>query len=263
METLEKLQRKNDIEKVQYEVICYSLLLSFVEGLQKSSTRKQKSKDYVQILSLLYSSFTLKELNSYLSPHDLKISPYHWRLAHLHRVKYGAGITRRLRFKRSNTRVKLSTIKKAASFAKSSQFFKANSYGTHHRRLSNGKRITLPTFTRKYDKNRIYVEYKAHIGGEQALPKKQFYSLLDAIGPRNDSIIAAMDTYSIQYGSDNFAAIAEFITFVIPDDLGKDNLLTRTKQVENYLKTSFKAHLTNDAHSILLLFFSCFQRTSS
>lgn len=157
-ETAEKLTRQRVSFKC--EAACLTLLKTFMEALRRSKGRKGR-EDYVKLLSLLFETFTLKELNQLLSAADIRISQYHWRMAHLHLVKYRAGLTRTSRFKRSNTRVRVSTIQKAVSFAKSPMFYKPNSYGTHRRKFSNSTQVVLPTFTRLKDKKKIFSFCKA------------------------------------------------------------------------------------------------------
>ncbi len=191
----------------------YSLIKTFAESL-KYCIKLKNSSNFILLTSLLCSSFTLKRINHLLAPHNCCISQYSWHRSQLHKDCQGSGILEKKEFKRSNAMTSLSSIQEAVRFIKSSDFFKPIAHGTHFARLSDGSRVRLSNRIRKKSKKHIWQAYKEYQSPEKKVARDTLYTIVDTIGTNNDKLLAALDSYSIKYGDNNFSRIKDFIRMI-------------------------------------------------
>ena len=204
----------------------------------------KSTSNLIQVLSPFHPIFTRKELNSALSAFDCHVSEYYRHKAHLHRLKYGAGITEKKQFNRSNTRTSSTTIQQAVKFAKKNKYYKPVAFGGHKVKLSDGSKVTLPNYVRKVTKGKAWMDYRTSLSLNDKVSRSTFYSILDVIGCQDDKLLAALDSYSMKYGNENFKSIINFInviTFNKPD--AQKNLSNEVHNIKAYLKYDFCNHM--------------------
>lgn len=154
---------QKDAARHSSTVILKQLLANFKAALE-AAIKKKNSDLIVQLLSLLYQTYTKLELEASIG---LKITKYYWNKAHRHWVAFDVGgiatvggiVRYRYVWKQSNLTLSPMAIDQAVGWLFSEKIFKSVAHGTHVLHNSSAERITLPTYYRYYRTKEVWRRY--------------------------------------------------------------------------------------------------------
>jgi hypothetical protein len=155
------------------------------------------------------------------------------------------------------------TLKHAVTWSMNADNMGYNSYGTHVVNDGDNVPVMLPSNVRIKSKVADYEDYKENCAKENlpCISKKNYYFVLECVGPEGESLLASLDSVYVKCGRQNFEAINTFIKRICHCESNKskeENLLKLSSTVETHIQYDLRKHLQEDStckwHSFRFLF---------
>jgi len=185
----------------------------------------------------------------YQSERKKRITRWQWRNARAHQQLFGAAGFEPRSKSRRNAFYKKSDLDFMIKFLYSKKCLHSVAYGTHTVKLSNGKKIELPSLLRWQTHKRLYRSYKLMCAANSKVSIKRttFDIAVNTASKMDDKALNALDSVGEKCGTQNFIAWRKLISVVCKNNVDLCSTLTSVAtRTEEFLRNDFKDHLNAD-----------------